>query len=537
MEWKHQTPTKFERHKACMKVLERINKLGVLKEKYLYGLVVLLSISPFLGVTFVPSLDGPAHLYNANLIVELLSDNDFISKFYTLTSSPNPNLTGHIFLSGLLLLFPAFVAEKIVLIFYVVGFSYFFRKLVLVQNPKNIWLSYLGFPFIFSFVFALGFYNFSLGLVFLLWGLYYWIKKENKRLHISELFALFLLFTLAFFSHVFVFAVLVLVVSTRILFSFFTKNPPISGTRKLAEFLLSSSVSLGLFVFYFASRPAAHNSVHNSFSKLVEDIVTLNPMVSYSKGRESVFLALVGCVLIYLIVLTILSRNRGRNKSNIAKESWLILSILMAVAYFILPDSNSLGGFINTRVALVFYLLIVLWISVQQLSKKHVIPAILIVLFSHYQLVDYYSHCIKNMNEVAENCYEMEEYIEENNVVIPLNFSGDWMKGHFSNYLGISKPLVILDNYEAVNDYFATEWNWDYLGNDLYQSMSINNFNCLTKFSYINQDRLGDVYIFILGDIQSQTDPCVEEKKEEIAKYFFPVAKNKHCSLYRMKKS
>lgn len=537
MERKHKTSIELERYKARMTLIKRLNKLGVLKEKYLFGLVILLSISPFLGVTFVPSLDGPAHLYNSNLILELLEENDFISRFYSLTSSPNPNLTGHVFLSFLLLIFPAFLAEKILLIFYVVGFAYFFRKLILVQNSKGVWLTYLAFPFIYSFVFALGFYNFSLGIVFLLWGLYFWIKNEKKKLNTPELATLFFLFTLTFFSHIFVYAVLILVVCTRLLFSFFKTNPRISATRKLKEFSFSSIVSIGLFIFYFASRPIVHNSTHKSLITLMEDIFTFNPLVSYSKGRESVFLALVGCVILYLLALVFRAKKKKWSKENLVKDSWLILSLFLFIAYFILPDSNSLGGFINTRVALVFYLLLIIWIGIHHLANKLIIPAIVILLFAHYQLVDYYSHCIKNLNEVAEHCHEMEEHIEENNVVIPLHFSGDWMKGHFSNYLGTEKPLVILDNYEAVNDYFATEWNWEYLGEELYKNMSVNNFNCLNKFSYVNQERLGQVYIFILGDIESQKDPCMTDKKEEINKYFYPVAKNKHCSLYRMKKS
>ncbi len=520
-----------------MTVIKRVNKLGILKEKYLYGLAILLSISPFLGVTFVPSLDGPAHLYNSNLILELLQENDFITRFYSLTSSPNPNLTGHVFLSILLLIFPAFLAEKILLIFYVVGFSYFFRKLILVQNPKGVWLTYLAFPFLYSFVFALGFYNFSLGLVFLLWGLYFWIKNENKKLNTPKIVTLFFLFTLTFFSHVFVYAVLMLVLCTRLLFSFLNTTSRVSASRKLKEFCFSSVVSVGLFIFYFASRPLAHNSSHKSWLTLTQDIFSLNPLVSYSKGRESVFLALVGGVMLYLLFLVIRSKKKKWNTKNLAQDSWIILSFFLFTAYFILPDSNSLGGFINTRVALVFYLLVIIWIGVHRLTNKLVIPAICVLLFAHYQLVDYYSHSIKNLNEVAEHCYEMEEHLEKNTVVIPLNFSGDWMKGHFSNYLGITKPLVILDNYEAVNDYFATEWNWEFVGEELYKNMSVNNFNCLSKFSYLDQDRLGQVYIFILGDIQSQTDSCITDKKEELNTYFYPVAKNKYCSLFRLRKS
>ena len=520
-----------------MKAFETIKKSKFFKEKYLFGIAIIVSLLPLLETTIVPSLDGPAHLYNSNLILQLFSENEFISSFYSLTSSPNPNLSGHVLLSILLLIFPAFLAEKTLLALYILGFSSFFRRLILIQNPKSIWLTYLVFPFLYTFVFALGFYNFSIGIVFLLWALYFWVKNENKRLGILNLTGLFLLIVATFFSHVFVFAVLMLVLFTRVLFRFFQPKQRASAKNKLTELILACSVSIGLFAYYFVSRPAAHNATHLSPFQLLEDIVTLNPIVSYSKGREGIFLAVIGAVILYFLVLTILSSKQLFSKKNLAKDSWLLLAVILLIFYFILPDSNSLGGFINTRVALVFYLLLLVWIGIQRLPNKRVIPAIFVLLFAHYQLVDYYSNCIRDLNEVAENCYEMEKYIEENNVVIPLNFSENWMTGHFSNYLGVTKPLVILDNYEAVNDYFATEWNWSYLGEELYKTMSINNFNCLNKFSYINQDRLGDVYIFILGEINLQKDACVLEKKEEISKYFYPVAKNKHCSLYRLKKS
>jgi len=37
-------------------------------------------------------------------------------------------------------------------------------------------------------------------------------------------------------------------------------------------------------------------------------------------------------------------------------------------------------------------------------------------------------------------------------VVLPINYSDNWLSGHFSNYLAIDKPIIVLENMDVEQD-------------------------------------------------------------------------------------
>jgi len=126
-------------------------------EKFLFLIVVLLNIIPVLSYTYFPTMDGPAHLYNSNLITHLLfEDNQQLHEFYKLNTIAVPNWIGHFILSFFNLFLPAFLAEKILLLIYFVGLPYSFRRLIITINPKAVFVSYFIFPFTYSFLFFIG---------------------------------------------------------------------------------------------------------------------------------------------------------------------------------------------------------------------------------------------------------------------------------------------------------------------------------------------------------------------------------------------
>jgi hypothetical protein len=58
-----------------------MKSIGIKKvELFLFLIFSLIAILPFCLVKYIPSLDGPQHLYNARLIAELIKGNDFISQ-------------------------------------------------------------------------------------------------------------------------------------------------------------------------------------------------------------------------------------------------------------------------------------------------------------------------------------------------------------------------------------------------------------------------------------------------------------------------
>ena len=90
--------------------------------------------------------------------------------------------------------------------------------------------------------------------------------------------------------------------------------------------------------------------------------------------------------------------------------------------------------------------------------------------------------------------------MKENSVVLPVNMSDNWLELHFSNYLGVDKPLVILENYEASVGWFPVKWDTERLprlqaaGTDQIQGLS-----WLSNLS-AGQTRQID-YIFVYGNI------------------------------------
>ena len=91
-----------------------------LRDPYLLataGLVVLFLI-PVWSYTFFPSQDGPNHLYN-NLILHHWNDPTTVFReFYELDLTPVPNWPGTATLYALTTVFPALIAEKILISIY-----------------------------------------------------------------------------------------------------------------------------------------------------------------------------------------------------------------------------------------------------------------------------------------------------------------------------------------------------------------------------------------------------------------------------------
>ncbi|GCD77529.1 hypothetical protein JCM31826_10110 [Thermaurantimonas aggregans] len=110
-------------------------------------------------------MDGPAHLYNANIIAHLLRENESLSEFYMINKFWIPNWTSHAFLAVLHFIMPAWLAEKILISLYVIGMALSFRFLIKQINTKSVALSIMIFPFMYSFLFHLGFYNFSISFI------------------------------------------------------------------------------------------------------------------------------------------------------------------------------------------------------------------------------------------------------------------------------------------------------------------------------------------------------------------------------------
>lgn len=173
-------------------------------------LLVALPLSAIWSVEYFVNQDGSQHLYNAYLILEILKGNPGVSQFVMLNPVLVPNLTGHWILAGLLSVFSAAVATKIIVSALFAGlvasFSWLRRQ---VSGPADDFTGFLlSVVLAFNWMWFLGLYNFTLGAIgsALTLGLW-WRWRNSFTWWRSAALAVLLLFV--FLSHLITFAALV----------------------------------------------------------------------------------------------------------------------------------------------------------------------------------------------------------------------------------------------------------------------------------------------------------------------------------------
>lgn len=530
-------------------------------EKWVFLAVAIGNLVPLFAGEFFPTMDGAAHLYNSNLIYRLLAGNkDTLSSFFVFNPVPVPNWTGHVLLAIFNSFLPASIAEKILLVLYLLGLPYAFRGLVKVLDSGNLLFSYLIFPFVYSFVFLLGFYNFSLALIFMLLILRYWIRNEGT-LNVKMGIVLGLFFLLLYFSHILVFAVSGLLIVLHILLWFVNQwlSKPqalrdifLQASKRLGVVILSSAIPLFLSVNYFIAHPPSGDNQYISKSELFDWLITIRPVITYSMSYEGSITRILFLLFLLLILISVYPRIvkfiKGVRKPDIHNHQWrktgrsndsqflLFSSLIILVLYFYLPDSDGFAGFVSVRLGLLFYLILALWLSTLKYKIMVSLASVAVVLFCHFYLVSYYYGKIGNLNKIAVNCNEASRFIPPNSLVLPLKYTEQYMVGNFSNYLGIDKPLVLIKNYECGTGYFPIKWNKEKMPNTLVGPVSMDQVSCMQWNSNLeNPVRVID-YIFVLGDLESPLDSCGKIMADKVRESYDLIYSNEHCQLFGIRK-
>lgn len=442
------------------KLFQKLSKF----EPYFFYLMVIIHLAPIFVSHYFPTADGPAHLYNSRLILELLTNYQSpIGDFFAFNSFLNPNLIGHFILSGLILVFPAFIAEKLLLLIYLIGlplsFRYLFKKLQL----KNSYLIYFIFPFTYSFLFYFGFYNFLIGLVFFFFTLAYWIESINNRLHLKQGIVLFILTACIFFSHLFALLMLsICLVSFNIphIKSQFNSKKRNTALSQLGIQLLIIAPTLILSVVFLVN-----NSVQTGefkylpLSELWEMIQQVQPVKGVKYGKEAIFskwiFILLAAISLYLLVFRLKEIRSSVNQKSIL---WGLISIICLIALFISPDSSQSMGFISSRILLFFFLFYIIFLATQKLPAWLKVVSFLLINYVNIALLKIYYLNAQENKELVEGISEAAQKVDAYSVILPINTSENWQFAHFSNYLGAEKPVIVTENYEATLNYFPLKW-------------------------------------------------------------------------------
>lgn len=458
-------------------------------EPLIFMIMVMVSLIPIFWFKIIPTLDGPAHLYNSNLILEILKDNYFIKNYYTFNSFPVPNWTSHLVLAFFNSFLPAYIAEKILQIIYIVGLAYSFRYFVL-SLSKNYIMSFMIFAFLYSFFFFLGFWNFCLALVVMFFSLGYYLRHKSKKRLEYSLF-LMLLITILYFSHFIVWGLFCII----FLILYFQEITVIiiNEEKKIQKclyktldriLLIIPSAALG-FTYYL--RGENGNVLYLQKNELNTMLLNMQSIIGINTFDQSKYTSILVYVIIFLFMTSIIMRIKER-KFYYRNDIWLYISVVFILLYFILPDSMQGGGYLSLRMNYIFFIFFVVWFTTINFNK--ILQSFAAIFFCGYMIfsVQYIikTDYIKQDAIMLSRIYEFSKHIPKNCIVFPKNNADKWIFGHYSNILGADNAIVNLENYESSTGYFPIVWNKDQdietkLINDSIKKQLIYYFNIITK--------------------------------------------------------
>src|SRR3954447_7853707 len=127
----------------------------------LYLGLAILSLAPIWAASYLPTADGPSHVYNSWVLHELVAGKaGVVSQWYAVDWRPHPNWTGHAVLALLMTVFPPLIAEKLLVSGIVLLFLYAVWRYA---GEEGRPYAFIAFPFAYNLLFQMGFYNFCIG--------------------------------------------------------------------------------------------------------------------------------------------------------------------------------------------------------------------------------------------------------------------------------------------------------------------------------------------------------------------------------------
>lgn len=442
-------------------------------EPGLFLLVTLLHLLPVILLSPFVTLDGPAHLYNAHLIGQLWFDQGMaVHSFFEFNSFPEPNWSGHLLMAVLMMFLPALIAEKTLLLLIILLTVTGYRKLILTIEPSAAWLSWLVFPFVYNFTFLLGFFNFSLAMALLPFWMAWWMNNQNvsRTPKTYILVALFMLFL--YFSHLVVFLLAGLSAGIISLFQYSTKGKKQLRSSLIFLFLTTlPGVLMSVFFVFIVGTEGYRGEISRlPVKQLLDDLLHSRMLIMYNYDAEK------NVALIFTILLAVLTVY-GLIKRSVQQwqKTFLLLMLSALALVFILPDSLASGGILSVRLVQWFFLCWCIWlVSLRIPPAVGMTSGIVAAVFSLYILLHHYP-VQKSLSEEATVIIDAGKTLPDNAVLLPLNYSPNWLHSNMICYLGAMQNVVVLDNYEATQHHFPIVWkqNMDpeiHLGNHVSSS-------------------------------------------------------------------
>lgn len=438
---------------------------GEMWVRRIFFVLAVLYILPFWIVSYIPTVDGPCHTYNAWILRQYGNTEGYplFQRYYEINTKPYPNWIGHGAMALLMFIVPPLAAEKVLVSGYVLTFLFGVWYLAGSVRRDQRWLAFLAFPFPYNHMFQFGFYNFSVSLALFPWivGLW-WRNRANPSLAFAV--KINLLLWLCWFSHIVSFTLSLL--ATAVLWLATLRR---DAWRRHLRHLLLLLPQVVLPIWYFLDQGTSTAPSNWPFDQALRYFLNLDVLITFSEAqlRFSKGLAVVFGLLAILTLWREHFRAPRERRGPLRQEDvFLLLAILFSVVYFVSPEGMAGGSMLKNRLSLYPWLLLIPWLSPRLGRTAQGIGlaalALLAVLNLGFQL-RWYDRLDGEMRRFLSGL----EPVQPHSRILPLLFehfgpaSRVAIYNHAIGYAAIEKGLVDWGNYEATVDFFPVYFRAD----------------------------------------------------------------------------
>jgi hypothetical protein len=445
--------------------------------------LLVVHLAPIWVVTYLPTQDGPAHIYNSKIFFEHFDHANFqVRQFHNFGYELYPNVLTHLLLGGLQQVFPPLFSEKLVvsLIVALLPLSMLYL-LNSIERGRGV-MCLIGFTFAYHNLLHIGFYNFSLSVSLCFFALGWWwrYRDDMTPMRVGMFYVLALLTHLSHFAGSMALLLAITIAGAWMLLLRLTAAllHPRSGqvrARLLATLRWSFTLALVLVPLYalgwdYNFRHYNPEAVDFRPREFLDEIFwkTLT-LMSYSdwhlKLSPYVLWTTAG-----VAGLTVLYRFVAIFKLRLLEERDALLLIVAALVYlfFTQPWSRNAGGWVNDRLYIFAFLFLWLWFGRFHRWLNIPVGVVLIGLSVAHTgriAIDYW-RLQPELHQLAAAVNKIEPH---STVIWELDHrfrAGAFPGGtklvqpflHAMSYYGLSRDVVLFNNYEAQMPYFLTRW-------------------------------------------------------------------------------
>jgi hypothetical protein len=413
----------------------------------LFAVTALLHLLPVWRVHYVPTMDGPSHLYNAVVMKELGAGSPEIARVFEIDSRPYPNWLSHALLWLALSVAPPLFAEKLVLSVIVLLFLGGCWMLAGAVDSRSRVYAFLAMPLTFNLLLQMGFYNFMLATSLMMIAVAcWWRTSTDDRAHPS--IALAALLVLSYFAHPIPTAAAMLFISVA----------TIAMRRRVLLTHLAFVPAFALLV-WFVQRPSAEMATWNWNGVILWQPLTRVLLLLTLDLRQIAFGTAMGIVFALLIVITIALENIDWQRRRViirGRDVFLLLTAIAIVLYLAAPLGMNGDLMLKARFLLFPYLIVLPWLTPRLGRLPLAIALALLAAANVFFIRDGW----KRNDKVIAQAIAPLHAAEPNRTFLALVFDRSSphatvaILSHAVSYAAAERRLIDLGNYEAATGHF-----------------------------------------------------------------------------------